>query len=161
MPKKLNRFHHDAHPITTSDSRATAAQAQTGGIVWGARTIEPRRSTSPVQVRLAGPFELTFDRVDRVLPAGQSGVFALGQVDGTGTFRVQRVGRSDDDLRGCLKGLIGCGNQFKFALTGSVREAFDSECELFHRLRPPCSFIHPARSPGSDWTCHWCSLLHL
>ena len=120
------------------------------------RTTEP-----PPRTRMSGPYDLTFDSLQRVVTQGRTGVFAIGQTDVSGTFRVQRVGRADDDVLEALRLLIGCGNQFKFAIFTSAREAFDTECELFHRLRPPSTIIHPSRPAGTDWKCHWCTQLHL
>lgn len=161
MQKKLNLPTRGGTLRGLGDGGVAIAPERTSNDVWTAERVNPRGVVGQSRVRLTGPFELTFDFVERVIPSGQGGVFALGQVDAAGTFRVQRVGRSESDLRGGLKALIGCENQFKFALTGSVREAFEYECELFHRLRPPSSIIHPTRSPGTDWKCHLCTHLHL
>lgn len=109
---------------------------------------------------LQGPYELTFDGIAVALPVALGGVFALGHVDAAGTFRVERVGRDDRDLRGCLQGLIGSSNRFKYAPAASAREAFEQECELFHRLRPPGNIIHPDRPKGSDWRCQVCFQFH-
>jgi hypothetical protein len=109
---------------------------------------------------LLGPYDLSFDGVELALPQAQCGVFALGHVDAAGTFRVQRVGRDDQDLRRILRGLIGSSNCFKFAPAASPREAFGRECELFHRLRPPGNIIHPDRPKGSDWRCPVCLQYH-
>jgi hypothetical protein len=110
---------------------------------------------------LLGPYELSFDGVAQALPSGQCGVFALGHVDAAGTFRVQRVGRDDADLRRRLQGLIGSSNRFKFAPAHSPRLAFESECELFHKFKPPGNIIHPDRQRGSDWKCPHCFQLHV
>lgn len=105
---------------------------------------------------LEGPYELSYECLESTLPRQTAGVFALGYVDPDGRFRVNRVGREDGDLRDYLRGLIGSSASFKFSLTGSAREAFDLECELFHRLRPPGNFMHPVRPPGSSWKCRHC-----
>jgi hypothetical protein len=110
---------------------------------------------------LQGPYDLTFDVLERKLPARRAGAFALGHTDEDGTFRVKRVGRSDADLRRTLQDLIGSSNKFKFVVTASAREAFDRECELFHKFRPPSNFTHPDRPRGSDWRCPRCFLFHL
>lgn len=123
--------------------------------------VDVRRRIEQTRVRLSGPHDLDFEGLHRLLPARRVGVFALGRVDAAGTFRVERVGRAHNDLREELRALIGCGNQFKYALADSARAAFDQECELFHRLRPPGNFIHPGRPAWADWTCHWCTQLHL
>jgi len=108
---------------------------------------------------LLGPFELAFDTIERELPPAVCGVFALGYVDPSGTFRVQRVGRGDD-LRNGLRQLIGSSTRFKFAKSVSPQAAFERECELFHRFRPPGNIIHPDRPKGTDWLCPVCARFH-
>ncbi len=114
-----------------------------------------------MKTALMGPHELTYDCLERELPAGRAGAFALGHVDGAGNFRVQRVGRDEQDLRRCLQAFIGSSNKFKYVLTATAREAFERECELFHALRPPSNFTHPDRPRGSDWRCPRCFQFHL
>ena len=114
-----------------------------------------------MKTALLGPFDLSFDGVQHAVLRHGCGAYALGHVDPAGTFRVQRVGRDDANLRLCLQGLIGSSNRFKFAPAASSREAFGIECELFHRLRPPGNIIHPTRPSGSDWRCPVCQLLPL
>lgn len=105
---------------------------------------------------LNGPYALTFDDLEARVPSRRCGVFALGYVDASDRFRVQRVGRDDGDLQQRLKDLIGSSQRFKFEATDTPRAAFESECELFHRLRPPGNFMHPDRPAGSDWCCPVC-----
>lgn len=110
---------------------------------------------------LVGPHELSFDCLERTLPRQRIGVFAIGHVDPAGTFRVQRVGRDEEDVQARLRSLIGSANKFKFALVHSAFEAFEIECELFHKLRPPSNVTHPNCPPGSGWKCRHCVQLHL
>ena len=113
-----------------------------------------------MKTSLLGPYDLTYDSLRSVMPAGSRGVFALGYTDDATVFRVQRVGRDGQDLGLRLRSLIGAGNKFKFKLTPTEREAFELECELFHKLRPPSNFSHPDRPPGSDWRCQHCLQFH-
>ena len=108
---------------------------------------------------LHGPYELSVDSLERSLPRGGGGVFALGYIDSAGRFRVERVGRDEADLKGRLRNLIGSGNLFKYAAV-DAREAFELECEIFHRLRPPSNITHPDRPRGTDWKCRQCLQLH-
>lgn len=105
---------------------------------------------------LKGPYTLSFDTLERVLPKSRSGIFALGYEDRTERFRVECVGRDDYDLRARLCELIGSSSMFKFATLATAREGFEQECELFHSLRPPSNFIHPGRPAGTDWKCPHC-----
>jgi hypothetical protein len=107
-----------------------------------------------------GPYALTFDTLERVLPAEGRGIFTLGYVDHEGRFRVQKVGRDDTDLRARLIQLIGSSTMFKYALLRDARIAFEQECELFHEFRPPSNFIHPSRPAGTDWQCPRCLQFH-
>lgn len=109
-----------------------------------------------MNIKLHGPFELSKDHLESTLPKSISGVFALGYVDQVGRFRVERVGRDTSNLQTTLGDLIGCAMQFKYAATSTSREAFELECELYHRLRPPCNVMHPNRPAGSIWTCPVC-----
>ena len=110
---------------------------------------------------LLGPLDLTFDQVEQALPIGKGGVFALGHVDTVGTFRVQRVGRDDHDLGRSLQRLIGSSTRFKYAVVASPQLAFEYECELFHRFRPPGNVIHPTRPACSQWKCPVCIQFHV
>ena len=109
---------------------------------------------------LIGPYGLSFEEVAQALPRGQCGVFALGHLDATGTFRIERVGRDDHDLRQCLTTFIGSSSRFKFVPATSPQQAFEAECALFHRFRPPGNIIHPERPRGSDWRCPVCLRFH-
>lgn len=114
-----------------------------------------------MKTAMNGPYELSFDNLERVLPMARRGIFTLGYVDREGRFRVQSVGRDDYDVRARLCELIGSSVMFKFALTHDARTAFERECELFHDLRPPSNFIHPGRPAGTDWQCPRCLQFHL
>lgn len=115
---------------------------------------------SSQQTVLSGPYDLTYDAVEKLLPRSGGGVFALGYVDGSDLFRVQRVGRAGSDLRAQLQALIGSGNKFKYKLTATEKEAFELECTLFHKLRPPSNISHPDRPRDSGWRCPHCLQHH-
>lgn len=114
-----------------------------------------------MSTRLDGPYDLSFDSLERALPKRRIGVFAIGHIDPAGIFRVQRVGRDQSDVQERLRGFIGSGNKFKYALAGTAFEAFELECELFHKLKPPSNIMHPDRPQGSGWKCRHCLALHL
>lgn len=110
---------------------------------------------------LNGPYDLSFDCLEQNLPTKGVGVYAIGHVDALGTFRVQRVGRDEENVKQRLRSLIGSGNKFKYALLATAFEAFEMECELFHRLKPPSNVTHPDRPRGSGWKCRHCLQFHL
>ncbi len=105
---------------------------------------------------LNGPHRLTVDGIDDVIVDGGPGVFALGYTDGDGKFRITTIGRDDVDIRKKLCDMVGSNAQFKYSMVETTKEAFEKECELFHRFRPPGNFLHPDRPPGTDWECPHC-----
>lgn len=118
------------------------------------------KGTVTMKSSLEGPFALTVDTLRAVVPGKGCGVFAVGEVDERGVFRVQRVGRADNDLQSRLSDLVGAGTTFKYRLTANARDAFERECELFHAFRPPGNIMHPDRPRGSDWRCPQCFQFH-
>ena len=108
---------------------------------------------------LKGPYRLTADGIDGALLDREKGAYALGHEDFQGRFMITHVGRSDDDLRSTLRGLIGTSASFKFSETLSDRQAFEIQCELFHKFRPPGNHLHPDRPKGTNWVCPRCMAL--
>lgn len=107
---------------------------------------------------LTGPFKLTFEDIEVAVKQRAPGVYALGTRDLSGRFAIMSVGRSDVDVRERLRGCIGAGTHFKFDYFASEREAFEKECELFHEIKPPGNFLHPARPSGSTLRCPRCRI---
>lgn len=105
---------------------------------------------------LVGPFQLCAEGIDVAVRKASPGVFALGCIDREGRFILNRVGRTDSDLRGALRNFIGSDALFKFTYLHDPRVAFEKECELFHKFHPNGNFLHPHSPPGSGWTCPYC-----
>lgn len=105
---------------------------------------------------LLGPYPLGYDDVAAVVSDVSPGVFALGYTDLQGAFRINSIGRSDQNVAAALHTLIGSDQSFKFDFASSSKAAFERECALFHDFRPPCTRIHPSRPEGSDFTCPRC-----
>ena len=105
---------------------------------------------------LVGPFNLCVEGIDVAVRLRSPGVFALGNLDHMNRFQMNRVGRAGEDLRSSLRQLIGSDNLFKFAYTCNGQEAFEKECELFHRFRPGGNFFHPVRPEHTHWLCPFC-----
>jgi hypothetical protein len=96
--------------------------------------------------------------VDRVIPPGQPGNYALGEKNESGEFLPKLIGRSDTDLRVELMGKAGVLQYtfFKFTTSGP-RNAYDLECAQFHTFgRQLDNKTHPAATPGSGNTCFLC-----
>ncbi len=106
---------------------------------------------------MSGPYRLIFDDISAVITRKSPGAFALGYVDTKGDFCIRYIGRSDDDLRTRLCGLIGSETNFKFSYYVSSAGAFLKECELFHDFHPNGNRTHPERPLGSSLECPRCS----
>lgn len=102
---------------------------------------------------LDGPYLLTAERIDEVITKKSAGTYALDRTTDT-TFKVSRVGRSDNDVNARLKSYVG-GNYkyFKFGYNSSAKAAFEKECTLYHDFNPPDNAIHPDRPEGTSWKC--------
>ncbi len=110
---------------------------------------------------MMGPFDLVPESIDANIPVTSPGNYALGTVE-DGTFYVSYVGRSDEDLNGRLKAWLQKRyTSFKFSYAPSSRDAFEKECVNFHDFGGTeilDNERHPARPPGSGWTCPICDI---
>lgn len=109
------------------------------------------------QIRLNGPYSLLCDALNDELVEDCPGVFALGYTDYSGRFCVTFVGSAGRDMKSKLRRYIGTAAQFKFRHFPDERQAFEKECELFHRFMPFKNFLHPERPEGTTWQCPGCS----
>lgn len=105
---------------------------------------------------LVGPYALDFETIRSTLGPGVVGTYALGYMSPNNVFYINRVGRSDEDIRSTLLNLIGSDLLFKYRYTPTSRAAFELECELFHQFRPPGNFFHPVRPHGTNLQCGFC-----
>ncbi len=113
-------------------------------------------SQAPTTSQLKGPFRLSVEGIDVAVNRNRPGVFALGSIDNFGRFSMSRIGRSDHDLHGELRQLIGSEVLFKFLHSRDAEAAFLEECRLFHKFQPPSNVIHPYRPANSRLTCPYC-----
>jgi len=70
--------------------------------------------------------------------------------------RVAYVGRSDTDVYARESQSFGFGDYDLTATIyerSSAREAYLTECRLFHRHDPIDNEIHPRRPAGTSWRC--------
>jgi hypothetical protein len=109
---------------------------------------------------LQGPFSLTPRGIDSAVTNTSAGVYVLGKVnDGDGEFQVRYVGRDDQDVKSSLRQhMADWYPQFFYKSCFSTKEAFEKECELYHKFNPPDNKAHPARNKNSDWTCPRCAV---
>lgn len=108
---------------------------------------------------LYGPHDLTSSGIENNVKGTGAGAYALGRVGNDGTFYIDYVGRSDDDLAARLQQHVPEPYpKFKYGFLSSAKAAFDKECNLYHDFNPPNNKIHPARPRGSNWTCSRCTV---
>jgi len=109
---------------------------------------------------MKGPFLLTDSEVDRQVTRTAPGNYGLGYTKDDGTFVVQYVGRSDDDVNNRLHDWVGTNHKkFKYSYAGSAKEAFEKECRNYHDFGGSESLenkVHPARPNGTNWACPVC-----
>lgn len=110
---------------------------------------------------MKGSYEFTAGEVDRYIPQGAPGNYALGYRNARGRFVMQYVGRSDGDLRAELKLRLDPTNnpegkrfrRFKYCLATGAREAYEKECRDYHIWDPPYNTNHPAAPRGMACRC--------
>lgn len=80
-----------------------------------------------------GPFLYDQDTIDKVVPEGIIGNYALGHIEDD-SFIVEYVGRSDTDLHDRLPHELGKYTHFKFSSAASAIEAYQKECTNWHEF---------------------------
>jgi hypothetical protein len=149
---KLGRYQNNDR--LHSENRTLAAGQICVGEIWATKRdgmIQPPNG-------LQGPFSLTPRGIDSAVNVLLPGVFVLGKVkDDDGIFQIRFVGRDDQDLRSSLRQHVADWYpQFFFKVYFSGKEAFEKECELYHKFNPPDNTAHPARNKDTGWTCPCC-----
>jgi hypothetical protein len=107
---------------------------------------------------LNGPFLLTAESVRVIVTAKSPGAYALGKTDAQGTFIIEKVGRSDDNVKKRLQDYAECFSGFMFVYCSSAKPAFAKECDLYHHFLSVKSYPHPSRPDHSYWKCPWCNI---
>lgn len=110
-------------------------------------------------LKLDGPHPLDHETIDRVVAKAAVGVFVIGNTGQDSKFYIDRVGRSDTNLRQALYDCIGTDSQFKFRSFATPAEAFALECRIFHEIRPPMTIVHPEPPAGRPLNCPYCQAL--
>jgi hypothetical protein len=110
---------------------------------------------------MSAAYELTSKKIDEVVAKTSAGNYALGHVSDS-PFRVNYVGRSDDDVRGRLKQWVGSDyTSFKFSSALSARAAFEKECQNYHDFGGTEKLDnkeHPGRPDGTSLKCPICGV---
>ncbi len=110
---------------------------------------------------LKGPYQLTNERINEVVPQSHPGAYALGKYDlSSDTFYVKYVGRSDDDINDRLHDWVGEYSYFKYDCFLSAKLAYEKECFLWHDFGGPEGRLdnkqHPDKGDHKDWECPVC-----
>lgn len=104
---------------------------------------------------LDGPYPLTYLEVDRVVPKGMAGLFALGRTR-EAAFRLNFISGHTANLHDALYHQVGKGHeQFKFLAMTDAREAWTKQCTVYHDFKPPGGHPEPA-GDHPDWQCPLC-----
>lgn len=112
---------------------------------------------------MQGPHSLTTSNIDGVITRTLPGVYALYIAYNGAEYY---VGRSDSDVGKRLKNHVGERSPtarskyeyFKFDYATSPKDAFESECNLWHYHQPPDNQNHPQRPAGTNWKCPRCNI---
>jgi hypothetical protein len=113
-------------------------------------------------LEMDGPDDLDNETIDANVTRTSAGNYALGRVDEDGIFRVNYVGRSNDDVKDRLKSWVGKKanyKEFKFSYATSPKAAFEKECKNYHDFGGSEKLdneIHPQRPEGTNWGCPSC-----
>jgi hypothetical protein len=106
----------------------------------------------------SGPVHLAAVEVERAVPAGTPGAFALGFArPQEGAVFISFVGRSDSDLRATVLSHVGSRyTAFFFLPAASPEEAYAEECRAWHDMGGAelDSGDHPV--PPGDHACPVC-----
>jgi len=112
-------------------------------------------SYTPAAGDSVGPFALSEKAMETYTWQKGWVVYTLGRFE-SNRFLVLRLGRCSD-LADELHSYLGEYEGFNFTPCVSEKRAFQKECELYHRLRPPKNKFHPSKPANTDWNCPVCS----
>lgn len=112
---------------------------------------------------LKGPYPLTNEKIDEIITKTSPGAYALDRENNSGTFIVNYVGRSDEDVNDRLKDWVDSKYlRFKFDYFSSAKLSFEKECYIWHDFGGPNGKMdnekHPQRLQGTNWQCPVCDV---
>src|SRR5258706_539468 len=84
-----------------------------------------------------------------------AGAYVLSRDGRTAAY----AGRSDFALGSRLQQSIREGRGYQYFWIDYARspmEAFQLECDYYHRFTPPDNVVHPAVPPNTTWRCQHC-----
>lgn len=113
-------------------------------------------------------YALTNEEIERLVCENRIGNYAYGYLNAQATFIVRYVGRSDNDLRECIKHGFAdveaepsCRyERFKFNNAECAQEAYEKGCCNYHDFGGDRgnlkNTIHPAKPEGYNCKCPVC-----
>jgi excinuclease UvrABC nuclease subunit len=112
---------------------------------------------------MQGPYNLISSEID-INVKQEAGAYVLTNVNNVAVY----VGRADSDLNARLKSHLSQNEtnicitrsgvkSFYFENASSLEDAYNLECEWYHKYRPTCNMAHPAKNLPS-WFCRVCGL---
>lgn len=113
-----------------------------------------------------GTYDLTTNEISKQVLKTSAGNYALGYLEknenGSNSFVVEYVGRSDTDVSGRLKQHVGEKyKKFKYSYATSPKAAFEKECKNYHDFgenKVLNNEVHPRRPDNSGWKCPCCDV---
>jgi hypothetical protein len=105
---------------------------------------------------LRGPYTLDNETINAVVTRISPGYYWLSHAPEGERFEIDRNGRSDSNVNRRLHEHVGDYDQFTFSYATSPKEAYEKECEHFHKYRPPDCDYHPDSPDGEDLPCPYC-----
>ena len=93
-------------------------------------------------IRLSPLYSLMPSAIDSAVTERSPGVYVLDR-SSQGSFTVTYVGRSDTEVNAALHAHVGGYRFFKYAYCSSAKDAFEAQCELYHRHDPRDNPGHP------------------
>lgn len=112
---------------------------------------------------MKGPYKITAFQIDSNVLA-EAGTYVLVNVNNNAIY----VGRSDTNLNNRLKDHLPQNEDnicikrcevdaFYFEIMQSLKEAYNLECEWYHKYNPTCNNAHPLKK-YLNWHCPACGL---
>ncbi len=110
-------------------------------------------------LEMEGPYQLSFDIIDRIVKKDSPGNFALGHFISENSF-IQYIGRSDQNIRECLKNWVGFSMHFKFSYASDSQKAYEKECQNYHDFVGRDYYFkpHPKKPENTDYKCPVCKI---
>lgn len=107
--------------------------------------------------QMHGPHDLNEENINKSIKKDFKGNYGLG-FERNGLLEVLYVGRSESDLKDHLLQYVDSDRypQFQFCYADTDKEAFETECKIYHEYAPPDNIVHPTRPEATSFGCPLC-----